>query len=281
MHLMYVLEQQIEREQFPARLAKVHRLHQGDAGARATPSSSARDPDRLPGKLLFRYGQNIFDRYVTYADYWIQDQEYRVTPTRARIFDRAALNAELEKIEEAAGIANPKDFRNEIVNFVLRARANNGSRTRCGPATKKLRTVIEKKMFSNTEELCRSSASTPRPAPMKSESTRTSSTAWSEGLHGQTSRLLCEWYLQCVSRPDRFECRREQARRHGPVGQSPRGSLGGTERGADNASNHRPPTGGQEQVRSATVTLSCVATRTRCVKAVQRAINGRSIRDDR
>jgi serine protein kinase len=23
------------------------------------------------------YGQNIFDRYVTYADFWIQDQEFR------------------------------------------------------------------------------------------------------------------------------------------------------------------------------------------------------------
>ena len=47
-------------------------------------------------------------------------------PTPARSFDRVrALNAELEKIEKPAGIANPKDFRNEIVNFVLRARANN------------------------------------------------------------------------------------------------------------------------------------------------------------
>src|SRR5947209_20148520 len=71
------------------------------------------------------YGQNIFDRYVTFADCWIQEEDFR-DPETGESFDRASLNAELEKIEKPAGIANPKDFRNEIVNFVLRARANNG-----------------------------------------------------------------------------------------------------------------------------------------------------------
>ena len=68
------------------------------------------------------YGQNIFDRYVTFADFWIQDQEFR-DPDTGESFDRETLNAELEKIEKPAGISNPKDFRNEIVNFALRARA--------------------------------------------------------------------------------------------------------------------------------------------------------------
>ena len=63
------------------------------------------------------------------------------------------MNAELEKIEKPAGISNPKDFRNEIVNFVLRARANNGGKNPTWTSYEKLRTVIEKKMFSNTEEL--------------------------------------------------------------------------------------------------------------------------------
>ncbi|NMV22957.1 PrkA family serine protein kinase, partial [Vibrio parahaemolyticus] len=48
------------------------------------------------------YGQNIFDRYVTYADFWIQDQEYR-DPETGQLFDRSSLNAELEKIEKTAG----------------------------------------------------------------------------------------------------------------------------------------------------------------------------------
>ncbi|MFH4263408.1 PrkA family serine protein kinase, partial [Acinetobacter baumannii] len=88
----------------------------------------------------------------TYADFWIQDQEYR-DPDTGQLFDRESLNAELEKIEKPAGISNPKDFRNEIVNFVLRARANNSGRNPNWTSDEKLRTVIEKKMFSNTEEL--------------------------------------------------------------------------------------------------------------------------------
>ena len=42
--------------------------------------------------------------------------EYR-DPDTGQLFDRESLNAELEKIvEKPAGISNPKDFRNEIVN---------------------------------------------------------------------------------------------------------------------------------------------------------------------
>ena len=69
------------------------------------------------------------------ADYWIQDSEYRDTDT-GEVFDRSALNAELEKIEKPAGIANSKDFRNEIVNFVLRARQQPGQEPEAGPATR-------------------------------------------------------------------------------------------------------------------------------------------------
>jgi dihydroorotase len=56
-------------------------------------------------------------------------------------------------IEKPAGIANPKDFRHEIVNFVLRARANNNGNNPAWTSYEKLRSVIEKKMFSTTEDL--------------------------------------------------------------------------------------------------------------------------------
>jgi len=133
------------------------------------------------------YGQNIFDRYVTYADFWIQDQEYR----------EASLNGELEKIEKTAGISNPKDFRNEIVNFVLRARANNNGNNPAWTSYEKLRTVIEKKMFSNTEELL----------PVISFNAKTSSEdqkkhdnfvarMMEKGYTEKQVRLLSEWYLR-------------------------------------------------------------------------------------
>ena len=151
-HLMYVLEQQIEREQFPAETEQKYLVvHQGAPGD-AYAEFIGKEIQTAYLESYSEYGQNIFDRYVTYADYWIQDHEYRDTDT-GEVFDRGSLNAELEKIEKPAGIANPKDFRNEIVNFVLRARANNQGKNPLWTSYEKLRTVIEKKMFSNTEEL--------------------------------------------------------------------------------------------------------------------------------
>ena len=104
---------------------------------------------------------------------------------------------ELEKIEKPAGISNPKDFRNEIVNFVLRARANNSGRNPNWTSYEKLRTVIEKKMFSNTEELL----------PVISFNAKTSTDEqkkhddfvdrmMEKGYTRKQVRLLCEWYLR-------------------------------------------------------------------------------------
>ncbi len=98
---------------------------------------------------------------MTYADFWIQDQEYR-DPDTGQLFDRESLNAELEKIEKPAGISNPKDFRNEIVNFVLRARANNSGRNPNWTSYEKLRTVIEKKCSLILKSCCRSFLLTPK-----------------------------------------------------------------------------------------------------------------------
>ena len=98
------------------------------------------------------YGQNLFDRYVLYADSWIQNNDYRDSDT-GEIYDRQALNDELEKIEKPAGIANPRDFRNEIVNYVLRYRAEHNGENPKWTSYEKLREVIENKMFASTDEL--------------------------------------------------------------------------------------------------------------------------------
>ena len=98
------------------------------------------------------YGQNLFDRYIEFADHWVQDKDYR-DPDTGEMFDREALNKELEKIEKPADLANPKDFRGEVVNFALRVRANNDGKNPEWTSYEKLRTVIEKKMFASTEDL--------------------------------------------------------------------------------------------------------------------------------
>ena len=142
------------------------------------------------------YGQNIFDRYVSFADYWIQDEDFR-DPETGESFDRAQLNSELEKIEKPAGIANPKDFRNEIVNFVLRARANHGGKNPAWTSYEKLREVIEKKMFSNTEELLPViSFNAKASAEDKRKHQSFVERMVGKGYTEKQVRLLCEWYLR-------------------------------------------------------------------------------------
>ena len=151
-HLMYVLEQQIERENYPQEVQERYLGYIKEYLSAKYVDFIGKEIQTAYLESYSEYGQNIFDRYVTYADFWIQDQEYR-DPETGDILDRGALNEELEKIEKPAGISNPKDFRNEIVNFVLRARANNNGDNPSWQSYEKLRTVIEKKMFSNTEDL--------------------------------------------------------------------------------------------------------------------------------
>ena len=86
-----------------------------------------------------------------WADHWMQEIDYK-DPDTGQLFDREVLNTELEKIEKPAGIANPKDFRNEVVGFALRQSARSGKPV-AWTSYEKLRKVIEKKMFSSTEDL--------------------------------------------------------------------------------------------------------------------------------
>lgn len=98
------------------------------------------------------YGQSLFDRYILFADHWVQDNDYRDNDTGA-MYDRLALNQELTKIEKPAEISNPKDFRHEIVNFALRHQATHSGKNPDWKAYEKLRRVIEANMFSKTEDL--------------------------------------------------------------------------------------------------------------------------------
>ena len=151
-HLLYVLEQRIAREDFPDETKRKYlKFIKGYLAPRYA-EFIGKEIQTAYLESYSEYGQNIFDRYVTYADCWIQDENFR-DPDTGEFFDRAALNTELEKIEKPAGIANPKDFRNEIVNFVLRARVNNAGKNPAWSSYEKLREVIEKKMFSSTEDL--------------------------------------------------------------------------------------------------------------------------------
>lgn len=195
-HLLYVLEQQIEQEQFAPELAEKYISYIKGYLAPRYAEFIGKEIQTAYLESYSEYGQNIFDRYVTYADFWIQDEEFR-DPDTGESFDRGALNEELEKIEKPAGISNPKDFRNEIVNFVLRARASNKGNNPAWTSYEKLREVIEKKMFSNTEDLLpvisfNAKASTDD----KNKHHDFVKRMVDKGYTEKQVRLLSEWYLR-------------------------------------------------------------------------------------
>jgi serine protein kinase len=151
-HLLYVLEQEIIKQQFS-----------NDDEAKyldIIKSILAVDYAEFIGEEIQKayidsyqeYGQNIFDKYVLFADCWMNDTDFR-DPDTGEMYDREALNEELDKIEKPAGIANPKDFRHEVVNFFLRHKANNNGEAPKWTSYNKIKTVIEKRLFSNTEDL--------------------------------------------------------------------------------------------------------------------------------
>ena len=195
-HLLYVLETQIEQEQFPEETQEKYVSFIKEYLSPKYVEFIGKEIQTAYLESYSEYGQNIFDRYVTYADFWIQDQDYR-DPDTGEILDRGALNMELEKIEKPAGISNPKDFRNEIVNFVLRARANNHGKNPKWNSYEKLRTVIEKKMFTNTEDLLPVISFNAKSSEEdKKKHAEFIARMVDKGYTAKQVRLLCEWYLR-------------------------------------------------------------------------------------
>jgi serine protein kinase len=153
-HLMYVLEQAIKREQYPEEQQNKYLDFIKSQIAPRYMEFLEKELQKTYLESYDEYGQNIFDRYTAYADAWISDADYK-DPDTGQMLNREHLNRELEKIEKPSGIANPRDFRHEFVNYVLRARGRveNAGNNPKWTDYEKFRQVIEKKIFSSTEEL--------------------------------------------------------------------------------------------------------------------------------
>ncbi|RJT35182.1 PrkA family serine protein kinase [Mesorhizobium waimense] len=151
-HLMYILEEAIKREQFPKETEAAYlEFIKSELAARYA-EFIGHEIQKAYLESYSEYGQNLFDRYIAYADAWIEDQDYK-DPDTGQILNREVLDNELSQVEKPAGIANPKDFRNEVVKFTLRARAKNHDRNPSWTSYEKLREVIEKRMFGQVEDL--------------------------------------------------------------------------------------------------------------------------------
>lgn len=150
-HLFRVLREQLRQEQFDD---DTHARHEATLMQLKTRYLKLLEREIKKAYLesYQDYGQNIFDRYVDYAESWLDDTDY-VDPTTGSLMSTARLETFLSEIEALSEIVNSKDFRNEVVKFCLKYRANNQGKNPKWTSYAKMREVIEKKIFSSTEEL--------------------------------------------------------------------------------------------------------------------------------
>ncbi len=195
-HLMYVIEQSIRRAQYPEAVEKQYlEFIKGELAPRYA-EFIGNEIQKAYLESYGDYGQNLFDRYVAYADAWVEDQDFK-DPDTGELFDRKMLDQELSKIEKPAGIANPKDFRNEVVKFALRARAAQGGKNPSWTSYEKIREVIEKRMFTQVEDLLPViSFSTKGDKETEKKHNDFVERMVSRGYTARQTRRLVEWYMR-------------------------------------------------------------------------------------
>lgn len=150
--LMYVLEEALKREHLPQ---EAHDTYLDFIKAWVHPRYFEFIDKELRIAYLESYsdfGQTMFERYVLFAEAWLDDSTVR-DPETHTLLNRENLNSKLEEIEKSAGIVNAKDFRNDIVHYVLRYRAKNEGKMPAWNSYEKIKVVIEKKMFAATAEI--------------------------------------------------------------------------------------------------------------------------------
>lgn len=198
-HLMYVLEHNIRRAQFPDETEK---LLLDIIKSNLAPKYAEFIGDEIQKAYIESYndyGQNVFDRYVAWADAWIEETEHK-DPDTGQTWNRQTLVTELEKIEKPAGISNPKDFRNEVVKFALRARAQNNGLNPKWTSYEKIREVIEKRMFGQIEELLPViSFGSKKDGEVAKKHSEFVNRMQAKGYTEKQIRRLVEWYIRVRS----------------------------------------------------------------------------------
>jgi serine protein kinase len=195
-HLMYVLEQSIKREQFGEELEKQYLDFIKGTLAPRYAEFIGNEIQKAYLESYTDYGQNMFDRYLDYADAWIENLDFK-DPDTGQLLDREQLNQELTKIEKPAGIANPKDFRNEVVKFALRARATRDGKNPSWTSYEKIREVIERRMFSQVEDLLPViSFGSKKEVETERKHTEFLERMIARGYTERQVRRLVEWYMR-------------------------------------------------------------------------------------
>lgn len=195
-HLMYVLERAIQREQFPDEMeSRLIEFIKEELSPRYA-EFIGNEIQKAYLESYHDFGQNLFDRYVAYADAWIEDHDFK-DPDTGQLMDRSLLDQELSKIEKPARIANPKDFRYEVVKFSLRARARNSGQNPNWTSYEKIRDVIEKRMFSQVEDLLPViSFGAKKDSEMELKHNEFVDRMTKRGYTTRQVRRLVEWYMR-------------------------------------------------------------------------------------
>ncbi len=151
LQLMLVLNREIELERFAPETEETYKALVKEMTQRYL-EDVQKDIQKAFIENSEDYCQNMFERYLSLADAWLQDIQFK-DGNSGSTMNKAEVDAELSKIEKPAGITNPKDFRSEVNSYVLRVRANNGGKMPRWNSFEKIKQVIEAKMSSSLDEL--------------------------------------------------------------------------------------------------------------------------------
>ena len=195
-HLMFVLEKSLRHEQFPEETERrLLNMLKTMLAARYA-EFIGKEIQKAYLESYSDYGQNVFERYIAVADRWIEDQDFK-DPDTGILMSREELNGELTKIEKPAGISNPKDFRNDVVKHCLRVQANNAGRMPRWTDYAKIREVIERRMFSQVEDLLPViSFAAKKDAEMERKHSDFVARMLDRGYTERQVRRAVEWYMR-------------------------------------------------------------------------------------
>lgn len=151
LHLLLILNKRIKEEHFAKDEENMY-IELIDTLYKEFYKSFDKDVKKSYIESYQEYGQNLFDRYITYADHVLNEDDYRDALTGLSMSPQD-MEKYLEEIETPANISNKKDFRNEVVKFALRYRSTNGNKNPGWASYNKIREVIEAKIFSNLDDM--------------------------------------------------------------------------------------------------------------------------------
>jgi len=173
-HLMYVLRQEILHLQHP-REEEMLRFIQ-EYMAERYKNYIGKEIQTAFVESYWEYGQNIFDRYVQYADFWSRGDDYRDLDT-GEIFDRATLNAELENIENRPASLTRRISATNSSHSCYGCALSTPGKIQNGPAMRNYARSSKRRCSPIWQSCYRSFRSPKKALPTNRKNTMTSSTA--------------------------------------------------------------------------------------------------------